>query len=346
MTSKLRVSVLAFSLALISCQSGKKSPSADASYTAIPVVTQPVSTMSSSTPLSLSGNVEGNTTVRLGFMVAGKINFIAAQEGQNVKKGQLLSSLDPSSYQIAKAQADIQVSQVTDEYNRVKLMYERNSVSQSDFNKVNFTLQQARQQQKLHAKNLADTRLYSPISGVLLKKMAETGEIVGVGTPLFVVSDISRVKVNAFIPETELKHVKLGDQTKVYISSLDKTFTGKVTEIGSAAEATSRAFAVKVDLANPGLLIRPGMIAELRIEKGSTSQMITLPAEAVLHDTDNQTYVFIADNKQMKAYKRNVTVGQLIDNQIEVTAGIREGELIVTGGQQKLTDGASISLTK
>lgn len=345
MTSKIFASLLALSITMVSCQSGKKE-SSTASSAAIPVITQTASNMDSTSPLSLSGNVEGNTTVRLGFMVAGKINFIAGQEGQKISKGQLLSSLDPASYQVAKAQADIQVNQVKDEYDRIKLMYERNSVSQSDFNKVSFSLQQARQQQKLHAKNLADTRLYSPITGVLLKKMAETGEIVGVGNPLFVVSDISRVKVNAFIPETELNHVKLSEQAKVYISSLDKTFTGKVTEIGSAADATSRAFTIKVDLNNPDLQIRPGMIAEVLFEKRSINQMLTLPAEAILHDTDNQTYVFVVDSSQKKAYKRNVTVGQLTNNQIEVTSGIRKGELIVTGGQQKLSDGMAIFLNK
>lgn len=345
MTSKIHASVLALSIALISCQSNKKDPST-ATSAAIPVITHTVSSSGTTSTLPLSGNVEGYTTVRLGFMVAGKINFISSQEGQKVTKGQLLSSLDPTSYQIAKAQADIQVNQIKDEYNRIKLMYDRNSVSQSDFNKVNFSLQQATQQQKLHAKNLSDTRLYSPISGVLLKKMAEAGEIVGVGNPLFVVSDISRVKVNAFIPETELNRIKLGEHAKVYISSLDKTFTGKVTEIGSSADATSRAFTVKVDMDNPGLQIRPGMIAEVLFEKQSANQTLTLPTEAILHDTDNQTYVFIADINQQKAYKRKVSVGQLMNNQVEINSGIKEGELVVTGGQQKLSDGMTISLNK
>jgi RND family efflux transporter MFP subunit len=345
MTPKQRVSVLALSVALVSCRSGQKEPTT-VSGAAIPVITQAVSRTGTPSTLPLSGNVEGYTTVRLGFMVAGKINFISSQEGQKVTKGQLLSSLEPTSYQVAKAQADIQVNQLKDEYNRIKLMYDRNSISQSDFNKVSFSLQQAIQQQKLHAKNLADTRLYSPITGVLLKKMAEAGEIAGMGTPLFVVSDIRRVKVNAFIPETELNSITLGEQAKVYISSLDKTFTGKVTEIGSAADATSRAFTVKVDMDNPGLLIRPGMIAEVLLENRSTNQMLTLPTEAILHDTDNQTYVFIADSSQHRAYKRKVTVGQLINNQVEVSTGIQEGELVVTGGQQKLSDGIAISLNK
>lgn len=345
MIPKIHVYVLALSIAFFSCQPNRKE-SSTVSGTAIPVITHQVSSTGSTSTLPLSGNVEGYTTVRLGFMVAGKISFISSQEGQEVAKGALLSSLDPTSYQIAKAQADIQVNQIKDEYHRIKLMFERNSVSQSDFNKVNFSLQQATQQQKMQAKNLADTRLYSPIAGVLLKKMAETGEIVGVGNPLFVVSDISRVKVSAFIPETELNKVRLREEASVYISSLGKTFTGKVTEIGSAADATSRAFTLKVDLDNPGLQIRPGMIAEVLLQSRSANQMLTMPVEAIVHDTDNQTYVFVADSVRQKAYKRKVTVGQLINDQVELTSGIQAGELVVTGGQQKLSDGIAITLNK
>lgn len=154
--------------------------------------------------ISLSGNIEGFKTVRLGFLVAGKIDQIAFNEGDKVPKGHMIASLDPSSYNIAKEMADIQVNQVQDEYNRLKIMHDNNSLSESDFSKITFGLQQAKAQQKLHTKNLADTRLYSPIEGILLKKLAETGEITGVGLPLFVISDIRKIKVSAFIPENEL----------------------------------------------------------------------------------------------------------------------------------------------
>lgn len=336
---------LAIIISLYSCRSGRHD-SVETLEESTPINTEKVSFSNSKSQISLSGNVEGNKTVRLGFMVAGKINYISAQEGQNISKGQLISSLDPTSYSIAKAQADIQVNQVSDEYNRLKIMYDRKSISESDFNKVKFTMQQAKQQQKLHGKNLADTRLYSPISGVLLKKMAETGEIIGVGTPLFVVADISKIKVNAYIPENELNNVKLGEQASVFISSLNKTFTGRITEIGSAADATSRAFTLKIELANPDLLIRPGMIAEVLLQSKDTKNILTIPAESILHDTDDQSYVFVVDSTKNKAYKRRVTVGQLINNKIEVKSGVADGDIIVSGGQQKLTDGASISLNK
>jgi RND family efflux transporter MFP subunit len=203
------------------------------SETEIPVVTSLVEINPTIPEISLSGNIEGYKTVRLGFMVAGKIDYIGVEEGGPVSKIRLLASLDPESYSIAKELADIQVNQFRDEYDRLKSMYDKNSLSESDFVKISSGLLQAKAQQKLHLKNLADTKLFSPIDGILLKRLAEVGEITGAGIPLFVVSDIRKVKVNAFIPENELHNIKLGQKAKVTVSSLNETFEGKIIEVGS-----------------------------------------------------------------------------------------------------------------
>lgn len=294
--------------------------------------------------VSVSGNVDGSTTVRLGFLVAGRINFISSREGQNIGKGQLVATIEPTNYKIAKDLSDVQVNQVSDEYNRLKLMRDRNSISESDFSKVNFTLQQAKLQQQLQQKNLTDTKLYSPISGVLIKKLGEVGEIIGTGNPLLVISDIRKVKVLAYIPEGELHLIKLGQMAEVTISALDKTFKGRVTEVGSAADATSRAFTIKIEVDNPGLLIRPGMIAEARIKTNVAAQRILLPLEIINHDLDNQEFVYVVDQAQNKAFKRKISIGKVADNQVEVVSGLNVGEVVVSAGQNKLSDGSLITI--
>ncbi|RZJ25358.1 MAG: hypothetical protein EOO48_13725 [Flavobacterium sp.] len=88
------------------------------------------------------------------------------------------------------------------------------------------------------------------------------------------------------------------------------------------------------------------MIAEVKISSSQLKNRLALPAEAVLHDLDNQSYVYVVDTDQNKAFKRKVSVGQLINNQIEITSGLAENETVVTGGQQKLNDGSLISIAK
>ncbi len=343
MRNKRLMAVFALTaLGLFSCNNNLQ-PSNTATNN-VPVLTQKVQMSADSSLLLVSGNIEGKKTVRLGFMVAGKIDLISLEEGQSVKANQLLASLEPESYLIANEMSEANLAQTQDEYSRLSQMHATKSISESDFSKITNALKVAKAQQRLQAKNLADTKLYSPISGVLLKKGAEVGEIVGTGMPLFVVSDISTVKVNASVPESELHNLKFENEAHVYISSLDSTFTGKIVEIGSVAEATTRSFSVKVELKNPRFLIRPGMTAEVQINTGKTDSYIGIPADAVLHDIDNSSYVFVADLSKNQAFKRNVSLGKIINNQIEVVSGLNADEIIVVSGQQKLSNGASITI--
>lgn len=329
----------------VSCKN-RNTPASGGEPAAIAVKTEEVKSQTVNAQIAVSGNIEGFTTVNLGFMVPGKINYESAIEGENIKKGQLIASLDPTNYSIAKAQADVQLSSTVDEFNRLKILHAGKSLSEADFSKISFSLQQARLQQQLQQKNLNDTRLYSPISGVLLKKHAEEGEIVSVGMPLFTVSDIRKIKVLAYVPEGELHEIKLGQTADVSITALGKTFGGKVIEIGSAADATSRAFAIKIEVENPGLLIRSGMIADARMTGSNKKQTILLPAECIQQDLANQSYVFVVDNTQNKAFKRRVSLGSMFSNKIEIVSGLSDKEIVVTSGQKKLSDGSLISTNK
>lgn len=346
MTNRIIPTITLLALIFLGCNQ-KEDNKIEDKNARITVIAESVKTISTNDEISISGNIEGNTSVRLGFLVAGKLNYISNKEGENVEKGQLLASLEPNNYEMAKELADIQANSTLDEYNRLNLLHQKGSLSDGDYSKISFGLQQAKVQQKIQSKNLTDTKLYSTLSGVLLKKQTEVGEIVGVGTPLFVISDISKVKVIAYIPENELQKIKLGQTAKVFISSINKNYNGKVVEIGSSADASSRSFTVKIELQNPAKLIKPGMIADVKIASNSgLKDQITLSAEVILHDTDNQSYVFIADSVQGKAFKRKISTGNIINNKVIVTSGLSVGEKVIIAGQTKLNDGSLVYLNK
>lgn len=334
--------LLALLLPAFGCNGGKTD--GGPAYAPIPVVAKQIEKISVNQEITASGNIEGRKTVKLGFLVAGRINYIAAGEGAVIEAGQLLASLDPESYRLAKDMADANLAQMQDEYNRLNLMHDRQSISDGDFSKISNGLKVARAQQKLQNKNLADTKLYSPIKGVLLKRGVEVGEIIGAGMPLFAVSDISVIHVNASVPESDLRQVRLGAPASVYISSIDSTATGKVVEIGSLAEPTTRSFSVIIELKNPRLIIRPGMTAEITIATGRKIDMIAVPGEAVLRDLDNTAYVFIADPARKQAFKRKISLGRMKENSVEVTSGLAQNEWVIIGGQHKLNDGSAILL--
>jgi len=336
---------LAILLFLAACSNGKKSTEEDTDST-IAVQTEILTITPFTSEIAVSGNIEGSTTVKLGFMVPGKVNLISGKTGQFLAQGQLIASLDPTNYALNKQLADLQLNEVSDEYNRLKILYGRGSLSESDFTKIGFSLQSAQLKQKLELKNLNDTRLYAPIGGVLLSKQAEVGEIISAGTPLFVVADIRKVKVLAFIPEGELNGLHIGQDANVNITALDKSFIGKITEVGAVADAASRAFMIKIELDNAGLQVRPGMVAEISIARSSQKTGIQLPPECIINELGNQSYVYVADKVSHKAFKRRVSLGKMMDNKIEILSGLSLGEEVITSGQTKLSDGSLITIVK
>ena len=340
---RYRLAVIALAiLALNGCQNRKSAN--EKSEQPISVRTQKIGETILENTITLSANMEGNKTVRLGFMVPGKIDYIAAEEGEAVQKGELLASLEQESYRIALEMADAQLDQAQDDYKRLNELHKRNSLSESDYSKITNSLRVARAQQHLQAKNLADTRLLSPIKGVLLKKGTEVGEIIDKGLPLFVISDIYTMKANASIPEAELHRIKIGDKASVYLAALDSTVNGKILEIGTLADAATRTFSIKVELNNPDLLIRPGMTAEVKLQTNTRSTVISIPAEAILHDGDNSSYVYVVDTTAGKAFKRMVSLGEIRQNNIQITSGLNENDLLVVAGQFKLHNGSAISI--
>ncbi len=178
---------------------------------------------------------------------------------------------------------------------------------------------------------------------MLLKKLFETGEIINQGMPVLVLSDISKIKVNAYIPENQLNQIHLGQIAHLQIGALDENFEGKIIEVGSVADTTTRAFTAKIEVDNPDLKIRPGMIAELTILSSQEKSVLTIPATSILRTPEGWPFVFIADNG--RAFQRSVSIGAVYGDKIEILSGLSAGEILITGGQHKLTNGSKISIT-
>lgn len=337
--------------ALLACQpsSEKQQTAASAvadTSTAIPVVVSRVKDSQANGQLVLSGSAESETTVNLGFMVSGKLNRVTIQEGQTVRAGQLIASIEPTDYQLGVTIANANVARVQDEYNRLTILKERGSVTPSDYEKAVTGLAEVKARQQLAEKNLKETKLYSPISGIVARKGANPGEIIPQGQPLFQIADIEPIKIRVSVPESEVGQLRLGQTAQVSIPALNKSFTGKVSLIGAVADPTTRAYSVKIDLPNPQLHIRPGMIADATLPSSQAKKALVLPGNAVLRDDDQSTYVFVADTQKKQAFRRKVTIGQIFANDVEITSGLTPADLVVTGGQQKLQDGAAIQFNQ
>lgn len=326
-------------LILVSCSEKKETEK----EVVIPkVIVKTINLTEEKESLKYSGTIEADNTVSLGFSVSGRISKVYVQEGQKVNKGQLLATIDQTNYKNAFDIANSGLEQANDNFKRLNSLFQNGSLPERDFIAVKVAVAQANANKNLAAKNLADTKLYSPFSGMITAKMTEIGATAAPGVPAFTVMKTDKVYAKASITESEISKLKIGTDAKVEISSLNETFNGKVAIVNPSADAVTRTFDVKVRLDNKEDKLLPGMISNIKINTGNNVNVIAVPSESIIRDANNILYVFIV--KKNKAIKKRVSLGSFKGNEVIVTNGLSIGDSVVIAGNKNLKDGQAVSL--
>jgi Cu(I)/Ag(I) efflux system membrane fusion protein len=168
----------------------------------------------------------------------------------------------------------------------------------------------------------------SPVSGIVMEKKAVQGMRFMPGEMLYQVADLSRVWVVADVFEQDLGLVKNGAKANISINAYpEKTFAGTVTYVYPTLKAETRTVPVRVELANPGLLIKPGMFAQVALQVAAKAKGVTVPLSAVI-DSGTRQIVLVQINEG-RFEPREVKTGARSDTYIEVLSGVKEGEQVV-----------------
>ena len=168
----------------------------------------------------------------------------------------------------------------------------------------------------------------SPVSGIVTEKKAVQGMRFMPGEALYQVSDLSAVWVVADVFEQDLGLVKNGAKARVLINAYpDKVFEGRVTYVYPTLKAETRTVPVRVELANPGLLLKPGMFAQMEMQVGGKTQVLTVPVSAVIDSGTRQ--IVLVQLKEGRYEPREVKLGARSDTHVEVLSGVKEGEPVV-----------------
>ncbi|WP_310993954.1 efflux RND transporter periplasmic adaptor subunit [Aequorivita marina] len=291
--------------------------------------------------LNYSGTIEADNTVSLGFSIPGRVSSVLVQEGQKVQKGQLLARIEATTYKSAFDIANAGLEQANDNFNRLNGLYQKGSLPERDFIAVKVAVAQANANKDLAVKNLSDTKLSAPFSGIITAKQTEVGATAAPGVPAFTIMKTDQVYAHAAITESEISKLKIGTPAKVEIASMGEVFEGEVAIVNPSADALTRTFNVKVRLDNAENKLLPGMISDIKIETNNDLNIISIPAEAIVRDANNIVYVFVIDGD--KAIKKRVSIGGFNANEVVVLDGLSEKDTIVIAGQRTLKDGQTIT---
>ncbi|MFA5090043.1 MAG: efflux RND transporter periplasmic adaptor subunit [Candidatus Omnitrophota bacterium] len=180
----------------------------------------------------------------------------------------------------------------------------------------------------------------SPLAGIIGRVYVDIGENVTTQTPIALVVDMRRVEIDLDIPEKYYSKVALGQKAKVKIDAYpDEEFSGRVTKISPVVDLSTRAAPIEITIDNPEGKLRSGMFSKVSLVLTEHKNVSVILKEAIMGKEPN-LYVYVIENQ--RAVLRRITSGIHQGPYYEVRDGLREGDLVVIMGQQKLYDGAQV----
>ncbi len=293
--------------------------------------------------LSYSGFIEPENTAAIGFSVPGVVETILAEEGQRVKQGQLLATIDATEYINALAIANAGLEQAEDMFTRLNTLYEKGSLPAREYIDIKTKVAQAKANQAINAKRINDSKLVAPITGIVTSRKIERGSMAAPGSPAFAIVKTDKVYTRISVPESEVGSLRDGMETRVYIPTLRDTLSGRITIVNPQADEVSRTYTVKIKLDNAAGKILPGMITRVEVPIANAIPAMRVPATAIVRDADDITYLYVV-NENSTAMKKRVTVKSVLANNQVIIDGLQWGDRVIVAGQSRLKDGSRLAL--
>jgi RND family efflux transporter MFP subunit len=367
MTNRLHLlfvssAVFAVGLTLTACSSRKSEINAGIPTTVKTSVLQ-VRRSNVAQSIEAVGTVRSQEVAQIAAQVMGNITSVAVREGDSVRRGQVLVTVDDTQpqagverAQAALAAAEHEVTAANADYElaastlkRYQMLYEKKSVSPQEFDEVSTRLRTASAHRDLALSGVAQakaalaqarttanfTQIRAPFDGVVSARRMDPGALAVPGTPLLTVEKTGQFRLEANVDESQLRYIKLGQETPVRVDAVsDELLAGKVVEIVPAADPSSRTFLVKVQLpANPNM--RSGLFGRAYFNKGQREALM-VPRAAVVDRGQLQGVYVVGPNQVAELHY--VTLGKSEDDRVEVLSGLQPDEqLVAAPGAQELS---------
>lgn len=307
---------------------------------------------------SFPATVQARDATQLSFRVGGNLAKLDVTRGAEVKKGQLLGELDGSDFQVALAQAQASyesartqrdVAQST--FNRTERLFEGGSSSLAEYENAKGQIRSAQaqlsaaSQQVKQAKNqLQYTKLLAPFDGIVNEVAVKSGEQLGPGQTVAVVSKGGELEVQVGVPEGMISSIKKGTGAVVTVSALSSDeLAGTVREVGFASASST--YPVRITLSNPVADLRPGMAAEASFVLEQKAAALAVPVSAVANaETSNYVFKLVESGDHYQVQRTDVVLGPLLESEFEVKTGLATGDKVATAGLSILVDGMKVRL--
>jgi len=338
----------AFFLAILAatatgCDVGKASVAESdeaAAFTPLPVLVISPETADIFATYETTATIASDAEAPILARVAGEVTEILVEEGDVVRKGQVLAHLDGRRLRLVMQKAKADLEKTTRKYERSISLHERGLVSAASFEDLKYELAAMRASFDLKTLNYNYTAIRATISGVVSSRDIKVGTNVNVGEPVFMVTNTSRLVAYLTIPQTELSKFSSGHTAAVKVDSMpDAEFAATIARISPTIDPGTGTFRATAYLDNQDSDLAPGMFGRFTIAYEKHADALLIPVAAAVQE-DNEIIVFVVQDGA--AVRRPIQVGIRSNGLLEVLAGLEASDIIITTGQSGLRDGSRV----
>ncbi len=275
--------------------------------------------------------------------VTGRIARIAFEEGTLVKAGQLLVELDTAEAEAEMLRTKAALELAKETHQRASRLRQQGAGSVAALDKAQAELASAEASLKLAEARLAKMRLVAPFDGVIGLRKVSVGALLVPGQEIVNLEQINPLKVDFKVPEMLLASVKVGQIIRLRLDAMaSRPVDGTVYAIDPLLETGGRAIVLRARIPNPDGVLRPGLFARVVLTIEEKADALFVPEQSVLPGSDGSMSVFKA--AEGKAMMVRVELGERVKGEVEIAAGLRQGDVVITAGLPKLRPGAAICL--
>jgi len=277
----------------------------------------------------------------VGFLVGGRVTSIEVREGDSVRKGQLLATLDPEDYRLMKRLAEIQVEAIEPNFRRVDDLVGNKALPEAKLDELKGRYRAAMTQNRRAKRQVAYTRLTAPADGIVMERKTSVGQVIGQGMPAVVLLDLSRLKVKFGVTQQDLHLFAQGMDVSLSIPGIEEETKGNIHNISITPDLKTRTYEVVVEVDNSDARLRAGMLCHLHLTTEQATG-IFVPLLALKHDRDNRPVVYTVSTETNKVVEKPVEPGRRFKDLVLIESGLDGGEELIVEGQGFVNPGDEV----
>ncbi len=346
--NKPAVAVVLASVLLLGACGRELAPEADIAKEAAPVRTVPAERADVDAAVRAVGILTPSDEVRLAFKVGGVIERMNVDAGDRVRAGQALAVLKGTEVNAAVSQAAEAAEKSRRDLERARQLQADEVATQEQVEDLTTAYNVARSNLQAAQFNARFATIIAPADGVVLQRLALADELVAGGQPVLVFGATSDGwVVHTSLADRDAVRVDLGDAARISFDAFPgRSFDGRVTRVGSAADPQTGTFEVEIEVAPAGARFVRGLIAkvDLAIRNEGQSMQTVVPVTAIVQASGPLAVIYVHDPEEGVARRREITVGRIVGERVVVLEGLAPGEQVVTDGAAWLTDGHAVRI--